>query len=77
MSRGVIDYEIEVSPITPPLAGGQKWAAKVIDAIRRLPSGDSEQINLQLGEFWGKDREEAERKAREAMDKWIQEESAR
>lgn len=65
------NYEINTEKLDPPL-GENRYAATVIMA-ERLGPGQTQRVNPNIGELWGKTQEEAEKKLQQAVEKWIAE----
>lgn len=63
------DYEIITEKLSRPL-GENRYAAKVI-MVKRLGLGQTQRVNPNIGEMWGKTEEEAHKKLQQAAEDWI------
>lgn len=64
------DYEIVTEKLNPPL-GENHYAAKVQMMVKFLGTGQTERINPNIGEMWGKTQQEAYQKVHRAVEDWI------
>lgn len=65
----VVDYDILVKDLTPPLGGGRKFYAVLNFLVVRTDEGNKH-VKLDLGEAYGKTEEEARSKMQEKFDVW-------
>lgn len=65
----VVDYEILVQDLLPPMGGGRKYYAVIQFLVVKTADGH-EHVNLDLGEAYGKTEEEARSKMQAKFDGW-------
>lgn len=65
----IIDYEILVQKLIPPMGGGRKYYAVIQFLVVKTDEG-SKHVNLDLGETYGKTIEEARTKMQAKYDAW-------
>ena len=70
----VVDYEILVQDLTPPLGGVLKFSAVIQFVVFETPDGNTS-INPNLGETHGRTAKEARGKMQTKFDNWVQENS--
>lgn len=68
----VVDYEILVQDLIPPMGGGRKYYA-VIQFLAVETEGGSKRIDPGLGESHGRTPEEARAKMQAKFDSWRKE----
>lgn len=66
----VVDYEILVQDIVPPIGGVLKFGATIHFLVVKEPGGNK-RLNPDLGETYGKTREEARAKMQTKFDEWL------
>lgn len=71
------EYEIAVSPAESFAGGRYAFVATVVDLRRRHPDGRVERFATPLGQYHGEDAAEAESRAREGVERWIETQRAR
>ena len=67
----IVDYEILVQDIIPPIGGKLKYSAVIQFLVVETPEGNKH-IDLDLGETHGKTKEEARAKMQAKFDEWSQ-----
>ena len=72
MKHHAYEYHIEVSPAASIAGGRYGYVAAVVDLRRRLPDGTIEHLATPLGQYHGEDAAEAESRAREGVERWIE-----
>ena len=65
----IVDYEILVQKLVPPMGGGRNYYAVIQFLVVRTDEG-SEHVSLDLGETYGKTEEEARSKMQAKYDVW-------
>lgn len=66
----VVDFEILVRDLIPPLGGGRKHYAVIQFIVVKTDEGNK-RVNPHLGETHGKTEEEARSKMQEKFDVWL------
>jgi hypothetical protein len=66
------EYRIEVSPATSIAGGRYGFVATVIDFRRRHGDGSIERFATPFGQYHGENAAEAESRAREGVQRWIE-----
>ena len=64
------DYEIITEKLNPPL-GENHYAAKVQIMVKRLGPSRTQRISPNIGEMWGRTKQEAYHKVQRAVEDWI------
>ena len=77
MDDGSYEYRIEVSPVAPIAGGRYGFVAAVVDLRRPLADGTVERHATPLGQYHGETAAEAEARAREGVERWIEAQRAR
>ncbi len=72
----VIDYEILVKDLIPPIGGMIKYYAVVRFLVVKTDSGNK-RVNPNLHESHGKTKDEARRKMQEKLDEWLKNSSTK
>lgn len=65
----VVDYEVLVKDLIPPMGGGRKYYAVIQFLVVKTNEGNKH-VNLDLGETYGKTEEEARSKMLAKFDDW-------
>ena len=65
----IVDYEILVQNLIPPMSGGRKYYAVIQFLVVKTDEGNKH-INPNLGETYGKTEEEARSKMQDKFDSW-------
>lgn len=65
----IVDYEILVQDVIPPLGGGKKYYAVIQFLVVKTDEGNKH-VKLDLGETHGKTKEEARSKMQRKFDVW-------
>lgn len=65
----IVDYEILVQKLVPPMGGGQKYYAVMQFVIVETPNGN-QNIGTNLSETYGKTESEARSKMQAKFDQW-------
>ena len=65
-------YGIAVGPADTIAGGRYAFVASVVDMRRTRPDGSVEVLRTPFGQYHGEDAAEAEARAREAVDRWIE-----
>ena len=65
------EYGIAVSPAASIAGGRYAYVARVTDLRLRHPDGTVEYLATPLGQYHGEDAAEAESRAREGVERWI------
>lgn len=65
-------YGIAVGPADTIAGGRYAFVASVVDLRRTRPDGRVEVLRTPFGQYHGEDAAEAEARAREAVDRWIE-----
>ena len=71
MEHNGYEYGIEVSPAASIAGGRYGYVARVTDLRRRHADGTVEYLATPLGQYHGEDAAEAESRAREGVERWI------
>ena len=66
------EYRIEVSPAASIAGGRYGFVAAVVDLRRRRADGSVERFATPLGQYHGDSAVEAEARAREGVERWIE-----
>jgi hypothetical protein len=77
MAHDDYTYEIAVSAAEAIAPGRYRFVAAVVDLRRRRDDGTFEHYTTPLGQYHGESAAEAESRAREAVDRWIEAQHAR
>ncbi len=77
MAHDDYEYRIEVSPARSIAAGRYAFVAAVVDLRRRRADGSTERFTTPLGQYHGENAAEAEARARESVERWIEAQRAR
>ena len=72
MERNGYDYRIEVSPAESIAGGRYGFVATVVDLQRRHADGTTERFATPFGKYHGETAAEAESRAREGVERWIE-----
>ena len=72
MDDGSYEYQIEVSPVASIAGGRYAFVAAVVDMRRALRDGTTERLTTPFGQYHGETAEEAESRAREGVERWIE-----
>ena len=70
----VLDYEILVQDLIPPIGGVLKYYAVIQFLAVETPEGNN-RVNPNLGETHGKTKEESRAKMQTKFDNWVKENS--
>ena len=70
----VVDYEILVQDLIPPIGGVLKYYAGIQFLVIETPEGNK-RVNPNLGETHGKTKEDARAKMQTKLDNWVKENS--
>jgi hypothetical protein len=65
-------YDIEVRPAASIAGGRYGFVATVIDLRRTVAGGDVERFTTPFGQYHGESEAEAESRAREGVERWIE-----
>lgn len=71
------DYRIEVTPAASIARGRYGFVASVIDLCRRKADGTTQSFATPFGQYHGETAAEAEARAREGVERWIQAQRSR
>lgn len=77
MQHADYEYRIEVSAAEALAPGRYRFVAAVVDLRRRRDDGTTEHFTTPLGQYHGENAAEAESRAREAVERWIEAQLAR
>ena len=66
------DYRIDVSPAASIAGGRYAFVATVVDLKRRHPDGTTQRFATPFGQYHGETAAEAESRAREGVERWIE-----
>ena len=66
------EYDVEVSPAEAIAGGRYGFVAAIVDLRRRRADGSVERLTTPLGQYHGESAAEAEARARESVDRWIE-----
>ena len=66
------EYRIDVSPADAIAGGRYGFVATVVDLRRRRDDGSTERFATPFGQYHGEDAGEAESRAREGVERWIE-----
>jgi hypothetical protein len=66
------EYEVEVSPAQAIAGGRYAYVAAVVGLRRRRADGSVQHLTTPLGQYHGESAAEAEARARESVDRWIE-----
>ena len=72
MEHDEYEYRVEVSPAEAIAGGRYGFVATVVDLSRRHADGTIERFATPFGQYHGEDRAEAEARAREGVERWIE-----
>lgn len=72
MEHDAYEYDVRVSPAESIGGGRYAFVATVVDLRRRRADGTHERLATPLGQYHGEDAAEAEARARESVERWIQ-----
>ena len=77
MDRERYEYRIEVQPAAALLGGRYGFVATIVDFRRHLADGTTQRFATPMGEYHGEDAAEAEGRAREGVERWIESQHVR
>lgn len=66
------EYHIEVSPADSIAGSRYRFVATVVDLRRRRADGSVERFATPFGQYHGEDAAEAESRAREGVERWLE-----
>ena len=72
MTLDEYDYDIDVRPAASIAGGRYGFVASVVDLRRRHPDGTVQRFATPFGQYHGEDAAEAESRAREGVERWIE-----
>jgi len=72
MEHDGYEYRIEVSHAASIAGGRYGFVATVVDLCRRHPDGTVERFATPFGQYHGEDAGEAEARAREGVERWLE-----
>ena len=72
MEHDDYEYHIDVSPAESIAGGRYGFGAAVVELRRRHADGTVERFTTPLGQYHGEDAAEAEMRAREGVERWIE-----
>ncbi len=71
------EYDIEVGPASAIAGGRYGFVATVVDFRRRRADGTIERFATPFGQYHGEDAAEAEARARESVERWLESQRGR
>lgn len=66
------EYDIAVSPAASIAGGRYGFVATVVDLRRQRADGTIERFTTPFGQYHGEDAAEAESRARESVERWLE-----
>jgi hypothetical protein len=72
MEHDAYEYEVEVSPVESLGGGRYAFVAAIVNLRRRRPDGTVDRLATPFGQYHGEEAAEAESRARESVERWIQ-----
>jgi hypothetical protein len=77
MEHHGFEYDIAVSPTTAIAGGRYAFVATVVDLRRQRADGTIERFTTPFGQYHGEDAAEAESRAREGVERWLESQRTR